>query len=139
MEGENQKRIFIIEDDANILYSLQARLGLEGFNMEINNGSGEIHDLINKIKIFKPKYLILDLLMPEVDGFEIAEAIKGDSETEKIIIFAFTNLSDNDSKKKASDIGVDYYFLKKDLTVEELVDKILKILDNRKKQNGKNQ
>lgn len=137
MESKNEKRVFIIEDDANILYGLQARLGLEGFKIEVNNGSGEIFDLVNKIKTFNPKYVILDLLMPEVDGFEIAKAIKSDSETEKIIIFAFTNLSDSDSKNKALDVGVDYYFLKKELTVDELVDKIIKILANRKKQDGK--
>ncbi len=133
MENEKRKKVFIIEDDANVLYSLQAKFGLEGIDIEINNGSGEIYDLMNKIKIFHPDFIILDLLMPEVDGFEIAKAIKKDPETKNIIIFAFTNLSDKDSKNKASEIGIDYYFLKKDLTIEDLIEKIKKILTNRKK------
>ena len=138
MLNKDKKKIFIIEDDANFLYGMQAKFSLENFNVHINNGSGEINNLLNKIKDFLPNYIVLDLLMPEIDGFAVAKEIKANPEMRNIIIFAFTNLCDNESKERGLKMGIDYYFFKKELSADELVEKILKTLANRNKKNGKN-
>ncbi len=126
-------KIFIIEDDANILYGLQAKFRVEDFDVEIDNGSNSIEEVINNIKFFKPKYVILDLILPKIDGFEVAKKLQEDEETKNIDIFAFTSLSDQDSKERGIKVGVDYYLLKTELSIDELVEKVKKIIQNKQK------
>jgi DNA-binding response OmpR family regulator len=125
------KKIFIIEDDANILYALQAKLSLAGFDIEINNGSSSAEEVIRKIKMFNPNYLILDLILPLLDGFSIAKAIKADEELSEIKVFVFTSLSDSDSRSMGASYGVKYYFIKNELSIDDFVSRFLKIVNNK--------
>lgn len=128
------KKIFIIEDDSNIIFSLEAKLRIEGYLVEINQGTVSLDDIISNIKNYKPDYIILDIILPKVDGFDVVKKLKGDIETSNIPIFIFTNLSDNDSREKALKLGVDYYILKKDIALDDFVIKFKKIIDNKEKE-----
>lgn len=127
------KKLFIIEDDANILYSLQAKFSLKGFDVKIDNGNVGIEELISKIKENKPNFIILDLILPQLDGFDIIKTLKEDQETSNIDIFIFTNLSDQDSKSKGLNLGVKHYFIKGDFSIDDLVEKTVKIINNMNK------
>jgi len=127
-----EKKIFIIEDDANILFSLKAKFSIEKFKVEVDTGIDEAEKILNKIKIYKPDYIILDLILPKVDGFQILSKIKGDNETSRTPVFIFTNLSDKENKEKISKMGGDYYFIKSDFTLDEFVEKVKKIIQNKK-------
>lgn len=129
------RKIYILEDDANILYGLQAKLSLANFEIHTNSGNTSVEEIINEIQKIKPSFVILDLLLPKVDGFEIAKRIKEDETTKDIIIFIFTSLSDSESKEKGLSVGADYYFLKNELSPDDLVNKIIKILENKAKIN----
>lgn len=127
------KKIFIVEDDANILYGLQALFRVSNFEVEINNGGDSKEVVINEIKKFKPDYIVLDLILPKISGFEMARELQADDETSNIDIFAFTSLSDQDSRERGVNSGINYYFLKTELDIEELVEKIKKIIKNKEK------
>lgn len=127
------KKIFIIEDDANILYGLQAKLSVDGFRVAIETGSEEISVVLRKIKEHNPDLIILDLLLPKIDGFEMIKTLKADNETSQIPVFIFTNLSDDDSRSRGLNLGADQYFIKNDLNVDDLVIKIKKIFENKEK------
>jgi len=127
------KRIFIIEDDANILSGLQAKFSLEGFQIGTSSGNIEIEDLLTGIKKFKPDFLILDLILPIVDGFEVIKAIKADEEISFLPIFIFTNLSDEDSRSRSASLGIKHYFIKSDFNIDEFVSKVKKIIANMEK------
>ena len=122
-----RKKILIIEDDAVVCYGLQAKLSSEGYIVESNNGSNEVGDVIKQAIKFNPDYIILDLILPKVDGFELLKAVKAGDETSKIPIFIFTNLSDNDSRERCDKLGAEYYFIKEDFNIDEFVDKLGKI------------
>ncbi|MDD5071219.1 MAG: response regulator [Patescibacteria group bacterium] len=124
------KKIFIIEDDVNILSSLQAKFSLEGFQVEANSGNMEIGGLFAEIKKIKPDFIILDLILPAIDGFDIIKAIKADEETSCLPIFIFTNLSDQYSQNLSLKLGAKYYFIKSDFNIDEFVDKVKKIIAN---------
>lgn len=126
------KKILIIEDDANILYSLQAKLSAEGFSVKAETGNSGVKEILLKIKLFKPDYVILDLMLPLIDGFDMLSAIKADSEISGVPVFIFTNLSDSDSKVRSEKLGADYYFIKSDFAVDEFVAKFKKIIKNKK-------
>jgi len=127
------RKTFIIEDDANILYSLQAKFSLAGIEAQTHSGNRDIPEIINELKKSKPNFVILDLILPEVDGFEILKAIKEDEDLAGLPVFVFTSLSDQDSKSRVLELGVKYYFAKSDFNVDEFVDKVLKIIDNKNK------
>jgi two-component system alkaline phosphatase synthesis response regulator PhoP len=127
------KKIYIVEDDANILYSLQAKLSLAGFKVEVNTGNVEIENLMDEIKKAKPDFIILDLILPRIDGFEVVRAIRSDNDISSLPIFIFTNLSDQDTKSRGVALGVNYYFIKNDFNVDDFVVKIKKIIENAEK------
>jgi DNA-binding response OmpR family regulator len=130
------KKIFIIEDDASILYGMESHLASEGINTETSVGDEEVDELINKIRDFETEYLILDLILPKVDGFEIVKRIKEDDELSDLPIFIFTDLSDEDSKNRSLKLGVDYYFIKDEFETYEFAEKVVKIINN--KESGRN-
>lgn len=121
-------KLFIIEDDAYILATLKAKFSVDGFYVEENTGSEAEEEIFKKIKNFKPNFIILDLLLPKTDGFEVLKKIKGDNEISKTPVFIFTNLSDEDSRERSEKLGGDYYFIKDDFMIDEFVEKVEKIM-----------
>lgn len=126
------KNIFIIEDDISLAGAMQTQFNLVGFNTEINRGSEEdIEALINEIKKVDAEIVILDLILPKLDGFEIIKAIRSDDEISDIYIFIFTDVSDEDSKARGLHVGANQYFIKEDFSPEEFAEKVKRIMDNR--------
>ena len=128
-----RKKIFIIEDDANIASAMQAKFSIEGFEVDVNHGNVGGKELMNDIIRFAPNYIILDIMLPKVDGFELAKDIKEAEELKDVTVFVFTNLGDNDSRAKGEVLGINYYFIKSDLNIDGFVLKIKKIISNKEK------
>jgi len=122
------KKIFIIEDDESILYGLQDRLTSDGYDVDISNADEDLGELLKRIKKYQPSFLILDLLLPKMDGLEIVKRLKGDEESSDIQVLIFTDLSDEDSKARSVGLGINHYFMKSDMDVNEFVDQIEKIM-----------
>ena len=129
------KKILIIEDDAVLLTALQSKFSVEGAEIVTNNGNSEINEIINIIILHKPDFIILDLILPKIDGFELLKKIKENNDISNIPVFIFTNMSDQDSKARCDQLGANYYFLKTELNIDELVEKIKKIFINKEKIN----
>ncbi|MFH0923526.1 MAG: response regulator [Candidatus Falkowbacteria bacterium] len=127
------KKIFIIEDDINLLSGLQAKLSVEGFSVIASSGNCDIDELINNIKLSKPDYVILDLILPVLDGFEILKIIKADKDLSGISVFIFTSLGDDDSRHRSKRLGADYYFIKDDFMIDDFVLKFKKIISNKER------
>ena len=130
-----KKKFLIIEDDANILYGLQAKFNVSGFDTAIDNGGFGIHETIYRIIEEKPNYIILDLILPDIDGFDLLHNIKGNRDISDIPVFVFTNLSDDGTKELVDKIGGDYYFLKHELNIDQFTEKIFKIIKNKENLN----
>ncbi|OGF23698.1 hypothetical protein A3H66_03320 [Candidatus Falkowbacteria bacterium RIFCSPLOWO2_02_FULL_45_21] len=131
-EAERTKKILLIEDDANLLYSLQAKFRIEGFEIITDEGLDKI-EIFEKIVSLKPDYIILDIILPKISGHDLLKEIKVSPLMSKIPVFVFTNLSDNDSRQQAMKFGADIYFVKADFTIDEFVAKFKKIISNREK------
>ncbi|OGF31206.1 hypothetical protein A3H09_03075 [Candidatus Falkowbacteria bacterium RIFCSPLOWO2_12_FULL_45_13] len=131
-EAERTKKILLIEDDANLLYSLQAKFRIEGFEIITDEGLDKI-EIFEKIVSLKPDYIILDIILPKISGHDLLKEIKVSPLMSKIPVFVFTNLSDNDSRQQVMKFGADIYFVKADFTIDEFVAKFKKIISNREK------
>jgi DNA-binding response OmpR family regulator len=129
--------VFIIEDDANIAKGLQNQLNVRGFQAEVNHGGEtEIEDLVMEIKKTAAQIVILDLILPKLDGFEIIKAIRSDDEVADVYVFVFTDVSDEDSRARGLSVGANQYFLKDDFSVEEFAEKVRRIMENREAMEG---
>lgn len=127
------KKIFIIEDDANLLYGLESQFVADEFEVETSFGDEELEELMERLKDFAPDYVILDLILPKIDGFEIIKKIKEDEELNDKQIFIFTDLSDEDSRRRSLELGADYVFLKEEFDTFEFAEKVKKIVANQGK------
>lgn len=128
-----QKKIFIIEDDADILYGLESQFAAGEFAVEVSSGDEEPEELMNRLHDFAPGYIVLDLILPKVDGFEIIKKIKADDELADKQIFIFTDLSDEDSRSRSLELGADYVFFKEEFDTFEFAEKVKKIVANQDK------
>lgn len=127
------KKIFVIEDDSSILYGLESQLSSEGFEVETSTGDEDLEELMTNLRDFAADYVILDLILPKVDGFDIIKRIKEDEELGAVPIFIFTDLSDEDNKIRSLELGADYYFIKDEFDTYEFVEKVVKIINNKEK------
>jgi len=130
------KKIFIIEDDANILYGLESQFASGDFEVDISEAEEELEELLSKVKEADPKYVILDVILPKIDGFELVRKIKSDPELSEVEIFIFTDISDEDSRQRSLELGADYLFFKEDFDTFEFAEKVKKIIVNSDKTEG---
>lgn len=126
------KKIFIIEDDVNILYGLQAKFRSEGFEVQLSSGEEELRHIVDKIEFFETDYLILDLILPNVDGFDIIRRVR-ENIGNSLPIFVFSDVSENDIQTRARDFGANYYFVKDEINIDEFSDRVMKIMRNRER------
>ncbi|MBD3248093.1 response regulator [Candidatus Falkowbacteria bacterium] len=125
------KNIFIVEDDANLSSGLAAQFSMAGFKVETSHNEEEIEDLVGSIKKFNTDVIVIDLILPKLDGFEIIKAIRSDDELSDLYIFVFTDVSDEDSKARGLKLGANQYFIRQDFSVPEFADKVKRILENK--------
>jgi len=127
------KKIYIVEDDADLLYDLESQFAADGFEIETSYGDEEPEELVNNIEQFEADYIILDLILPKVDGFDLIKRVKASDILSAKPVFVFTDLSDEDSKTRSMDLGADYIFFKNDFDAFDFSEKVKKIIANKDK------
>lgn len=125
------KKIFILEDDVNILYALESQFAAAEFKVETSEGNEEPEEIMSRLRRFAPDFIILDVILPTIDGFDIIKKIKSEEELSDARIFIFTDISDEDNRKRSLELGADYLFFKEEFDTYEFVEKVCKIVTNR--------
>lgn len=120
------KTILIIEDD-NFLQGLEAtKLKKEGYDILTASNSVEAFKFIdNKSKI---DLILLDLLLPDVDGFMILEKIRDNKDFLTIPVIVFSNLSEDKDIKRATKLGISQFMVKSNFTLDELSKKVKELI-----------
>jgi len=118
-------KALIVEDEEILAKVLEEKLKKANFNVQIAE-NGE--KAISITKSFNPDIILLDFMLPKIDGFEVLKEIKKDNDTKLIPVIAITNLADDDHIKKALQLGVVDYFVKANHPVNEIVEKVKAIL-----------
>jgi len=119
------KKILFIEDES----SLQKTFGdiLEKNNCKIVSAlDGEIGLRLSKSE--KPDLILLDIILPKVNGLEVLKALKEDGETKDIPVIVLTNLDNIENINKVIELGATSYLVKTEYTIEEVMGKIKKAL-----------
>jgi len=119
------KKILIIEDDEFLSQLISKKISEEGFAVSLAI-DGE--DGIKKIEKGMPDLILLDLLLPKIDGFEVLSRIKSDPATSPIPVVILSNLGKEEEINKGLKLGATDYLVKAQLTPEEIVEKIKSVL-----------
>jgi DNA-binding response OmpR family regulator len=121
------KKILIVEDDQFISEMYLAKLKSEGFETILAMDGQEG---IDKTKEIKPDLVLLDIVLPKKDGFEVLNAIKEDPETKNIKVALWTNLGQPEDIQKGLESNADAYLIKAHSTPSQIVAKVKEILGN---------
>jgi len=119
------KKILFIEDESVLQKTFEKTLREEGYEM-ISALDGETG--FNLAKSQKPDLILLDLILPKINGFEVLEKLKKEPATKEIPVIILTNLERMSDIDKALELGATTYLVKVDYSLEEVVEKIKKTL-----------
>lgn len=114
------RKILIIEDNEDLNKMFKTAFEAKNFEVEISlNGM----DGITKAAAFRPDLILLDIMMPQMDGYEVLQAIKNNTSLD-IIVVVNTNLDQKKDEEKALQMGANYFYRKSEFTPFEIVDKV---------------
>ncbi|KKR49215.1 MAG: two component transcriptional regulator, winged helix family protein [Candidatus Magasanikbacteria bacterium GW2011_GWC2_40_17] len=126
MVKQIQNKILIVEDDNFLADIYKTKLELEGFKVTVAT-DGEKG--LKMIQTKTPDLVLLDILLPKLDGFAILETVKQtDSAVKDLPIILLTNLGQNEEVQKGLKLGAADYLIKAHFKPAEVVEKIKKIL-----------
>jgi CheY-like chemotaxis protein len=119
------KKILIVEDDTFLQGLISRKLGADGFDIAIAlDGNAALTSIAQS----KPDLILLDLLLPQVDGYEVLRKVRQNPDWKDIPVIVFSNLSEEKDVKKAKDLGINEYMIKANFTLDELSQKAKQVL-----------
>jgi DNA-binding response OmpR family regulator len=121
-------KVLLVEDD-NFLRSIcSKKLAKEGFTV-YEALDGEM--AVREVEKIKPDIVLLDIILPAIDGFEVLQKIRQSREpkVKAVPVIMLSNLGQDDDIKKALTMGANDYLVKAHFTIEEIVTKVRKVLN----------
>ena len=120
--------ILLIEDDKFLRELLVRKLETVGFKVST---AVDGREALKKVKEELPELVLLDLVLPGVDGFDILKEIKEDSATSKIPVIILSNLGQREEVERGLELGANDYLIKTHFTPDEIITKITDVLGNK--------
>jgi len=124
-------RIAIVEDDPMIAEIYMKKFTSEGFDV-IRAETGD--ELLKAAQEDKIDLVLLDLVMPKMDGFEVIKELRTGAYDPDIRIIVFSNLSQREDKERAMDLGANGFITKSDYTPSQLVEEVRRLLNQYQEQ-----
>jgi len=113
-------RILVVDDEIYIVHILDFSLGMEGYEV-VTALDGE--EALRKVQEAKPDLIVLDIMMPKMDGYETCKALKSDAATKDIPVILLSAKGRNVDMQTGYDVGADDY-ITKPFSPRKLVDRI---------------
>ncbi len=118
---DTKKKILIVEDDVYLADVYRTKFEKEGYEVKVSSdGESGVKTAIE----WKPDIILLDIMLPKMDGFDVLEELKNHAETKNIPVIMWTNKSDSTEAERAKKMGATEYLVKVYHTPTEIVDKI---------------
>jgi DNA-binding response OmpR family regulator len=110
--------VLVVEDDEFLSSVHKNKLTKEGFEVVMAGNGQEALDIVGKVK---PGIILLDLIMPVMDGFETLKKLKEDPDLKDTKVIILTNLSQDEDKQRVMDLGAIDYIVKANVSFREIV------------------
>lgn len=124
----DKKSILLVEDDSFVSDIYQTKISSEGFDIMVaENGLEAVKRLEEKI----PDLILLDIIMPYMDGIETLKKIKSEEKWKKIPVILLTNLSEKEKIEEALELGASDYLIKSHFTPSEVIAKVNAVLKDK--------
>lgn len=121
-----KNHILLVEDDTFLANIYKTKFEMEGFTVRVAETGDEGLAAVKKIK---PDIVLLDILLPKMDGFTVLKKLKADSATKQIPVILLTNLGQKDDVEKGLELGAADYLIKAHFKPSETVEKVNKVLE----------
>lgn len=121
----DKKTILLVEDDIFVSDIYQTKLGKEGFQVLVAENGMEA---VKKLESSIPDLILLDIVMPYMDGMEVLRKLKEKKEWKDIPVMLLTNLSDKEKVDEGMGLGASDYLIKSHFTPSEVVAKVRSLL-----------
>lgn len=123
--AKQKTKILVVEDEESLLYLYGMKLEQSGFEViKASNG----REGLSLAQLEMPKLILLDILMPDVDGYEMLAGLKKNEKTKNIPAIIFSNLSQKEEIEKGLKLGAKDFIIKTSLTPTELEHKVKEYL-----------
>jgi DNA-binding response OmpR family regulator len=126
MAEDPAKSILLVEDDSFISGMYKTKLSGIGWSVEVIEDGEAAWQRIKQDPL--PDLLLLDIVLPKKDGFEILEELRGEDRTKNLPVILLTNLGQKPDVERGMKLGANDYIIKAHYTPSEVVDKITKLL-----------
>lgn len=118
-------KILIVEDERMLAEMYATKFSMEGFDV-VKAFDGQ--DGLETARTEKPDFIILDIIMPKLDGFAVLKELKSDVKLRSVPVLLLTNLGQDDDIKKGKELGANDYFVKSNHTPADVVRKVKELL-----------
>jgi DNA-binding response OmpR family regulator len=119
-------KIAIIEDDLAIVQMYRTKFESEGYDVE-TAGDGKTGMML--IEDFKPDIVLLDLMMPEVTGFDVLSHLRQTATAHPFKVIVLTNMGDTETATRVYKMAADDFIVKAESTPKQVVERVQKILE----------
>lgn len=120
----SKKKILLVDDEKDMVYAV--KLQLEANDYEVTTAS-DGQEALDKARREKPDLIILDLMLPKIDGYKVCRMLKFDEKYKKIAVILFTARSQKSDEKVGFEVGADAY-ITKPFEPKVLLEKIKELL-----------
>ncbi len=124
MAKSKGKKILVVEDDFFLIKVFQTKLMEEGYEVQIASDGEIAFDVLAK---FTPDLILLDLVMPKKDGFEVLEDLRKMPKHKKTPVIVLTNLGQESDIERVKKFGVLDYLVKSDIPINKVVTRVEKV------------
>lgn len=115
------RKILLVEDDDGLAEVYLTRLDAEGFEVKrVPNGE----DALATALAFRPALILLDAMMPQVNGFDVLDILRNTPETTNIKIIMLTALSQESDRLRAEQLGADDYLVKSQVVIADVIERV---------------
>lgn len=119
------KKILLVEDDRSLARMYTTKLVKSGYIVKTVTGG---KDCLDAVPTFQPDVILLDIIIPQMDGFTVVNALKADPATKDIVVILLTNLGQDEDIEKGKALGVRDYLVKSQFTPSEIVERMEAVL-----------
>ena len=121
MASDQPRRILLVEDDRFLRKAAETTLKQQGYTV-ITAADGE--EALRVARSAPPDLILLDVIMPKLNGFQVLDALKKDPTTAHIPVIILSNLGQDRDVQQAMEAGATAYFIKADLSLQALVQRV---------------
>lgn len=122
-------KILVVEDETFLVKIYSVKLKKEGYDVAIATDGEEAVRMAEEVK---PDLILLDLILPKLNGFEALERIRATDANRTTPVLVLSNLGQEEDIKRAEALGADDYLVKANFSIQDIVSKIKETLEKRK-------